>query len=119
MRIPYKKLFGFVSVAGLLGFDKKGLVETRYIGGSDDIDKIKTVCGNYIYWGGSIPQGTFPITMGSTISLLLFTRFTGGMGFQTLYTGVVGMGSLTHKYERVYTDKWGAWKDMGSVNSPH
>lgn len=41
------------------------------------------------------------------------------MSVQTMYTGLVGMGSLNHKYERVYTDAWGAWTDMGQIKSPH
>ena len=106
-------------MAGLIGFNSSRLVESRFAKGGDNIDNLKADCGNYIFWGGDVPQGTFPIAMGSNISFLLFCRFVGGMGVQTLYTGVVAMGSLTHKYERVFTDKWGAWKDLGEVNSPH
>ena len=73
-----------------------------------------------MWWGGSsAPSGTFPVSMQSNLSLLLFVRSIGGMAIQTMYTGVASSGIINHKYERVYTDKWGKWTDMGAINSPH
>jgi len=84
-----------------------------------NIDNLRPYAGTYIYWGGTPPTGDFPIGISSQVSIILIVHSVAGMSIQTMYTGLSGMGSLNHKYERVYTDRWGAWTDMGTINSPH
>lgn len=116
---PYTWLFGFVDAAGLIGFNTGAQVVIDDAAGLN-IDDLKPICGNYIYWGGyPLPTGVFPIVINANVSFILLVRSISGMSIQTIYTGSVGMGSLTRKYERVFTDRWGTWLDLGAVNSPH
>lgn len=105
--------------AGLIGFNTGAQVVIDDAAGLN-IDDLKPICGNYIYWGGyPLPTGDFPIVINENVSFILLVRSISGMSIQTIYTGSVGMGSLTRKYERVFTDRWGTWLDLGAVNSPH
>ena len=104
----------------MIGFDKGRQVIVEHLSSSDNIDNIRSYIGNYMWWGGSsAPSGTFPVSMQSNLSLMLFVRSVGSMSIQTMYTGVAASGIINHKYERVYTDVWGKWTDMGTINSPH
>ena len=101
-----------------MGFNKSRQISAGGLEGVN-IDALKPAMGVYIYWGGTLPTGNFPITMTNQKSILLRVYSISGMSIQIMYTGAVGMGSIDHKYERVFTDSWGAWTDMGSINSPH
>ena len=105
-------------MAGLIGFNASRLVDAATLNSGANIDSLKSSCGCFRYWGDSaVPGGTYPITMSTSVSFLLYTfTTTNGMCWQVMFTGNVHAGSLTHKYERVYAGRWSAWNDAGAIN---